>query len=43
MARVERDGHAPEFTATDCNGNSFTLSSFIDRMNVLLVLNRGFS
>jgi len=43
MSRVKLNTHAPEFTASDCNGNSVSLSDFTDRMHVLLVLNRGFS
>ncbi len=42
MARVAPNSHAPEFTALDLNENSVSLSDFTDRMNVLLVLNRGF-
>ncbi len=43
MSRVKLNTHAPEFTAADFNGRWVSLSDFADRMNVLLVLNRGFS
>ena len=40
--RVELNTQAPEFTLTDFNGNSVSLSDFTDRKNVLVVFNRGF-
>ena len=41
MPRVELNTHAPEFTLTDFNGQSVSLSDFAGRKNVLLVFNRG--
>lgn len=43
MPRVELNTHAPEFTLTDFNGQSVSLSDFKGRKNVLLVFNRGFA
>lgn len=42
MDRVELNTQAPEFTLTDFNGNSVSLSDFTERKNVLVVFNRGF-
>lgn len=42
MSRVELNTPAPEFTLSDFNGNSVSISDFIDRKNVLAVFNRGF-
>jgi peroxiredoxin (alkyl hydroperoxide reductase subunit C) len=33
---------APDFTLSDFDGQEFTLSSFKDKKNVVLVFNRGF-
>ena len=43
MAKVKPNTRAPEFTSIDFNGNRVPLSDFIDRKNVFLVLNRGYS
>jgi len=43
MARVEVKKQAPEFTASDYNGKSVSLSDFTDQTNVLLIFNRSFS
>ena len=43
MPKVERNSHAPEFTLSDFNGKSVSLSDFADRKNVLVVFNRGFA
>lgn len=42
MARVDLNTHAPEFTLSDLNGNSVSLSDYLNRKNVLVVVNRGF-
>ena len=42
MAKVELNTHAPEFTLSDFNGNSVSLSDFAGQKNVLVVFNRGF-
>jgi len=39
---VELDTRAPEFTLPDFNGRSVSLSDFVGKKNVLVVLNRGF-
>jgi peroxiredoxin len=40
--RVELNQPAPDFTLTDFNGQTVTLSSLQGQKNVLLVFNRGF-
>ncbi len=42
MATVKINTPAPDFTSLDSNGNSVSLSDFINRKHVLLVFNRGF-
>jgi peroxiredoxin len=42
MAKVELNTRAPLFTLSDFNGNSVSLSDYVDRKNVLVVFNRGF-
>ena len=42
MARVELNTYAPLFTLPDFQGNSVSLSNFVNRKNVLVVFNRGF-
>ena len=41
MARAELNTRAPEFTLTDFNGKSVSLSDFKGK-KVLIVFNRGF-
>lgn len=43
MPRVSIDAPAPEFELADFTGRVVRLSDFRDRMNVLLVFNRGFT
>lgn len=42
MASVAVNMAAPDFTLNDFMGNPFTLSAYIGKKNVLLVMNRGF-
>jgi peroxiredoxin len=42
MARVEVNVQAPDFTLSDFNGKSVSLSDFIKKKNVMVVFNRGF-
>lgn len=42
MPKVQLNTPAPDFTLTDFEGNSVTLSDFRGQRNVLLVFNRGF-
>jgi peroxiredoxin Q/BCP len=43
MAQVELNAPAPDFTLTDYQGNSVSLSQYKGKQRVLLVFNRGFS
>ncbi|MCO5184808.1 MAG: redoxin domain-containing protein [Anaerolineae bacterium] len=43
MARIELNSVAPDFTLTDFNGQSVTLSDYQNDKNVVLVFNRGFT
>ena len=40
--RVQIDQPAPEFSLRDADGQQIKLSDFRDKVNVLLVFNRGF-
>ena len=40
--RVQIDRPAPEFSLRDADGQQIKLSDFRDKVNVLLVFNRGF-
>jgi peroxiredoxin len=42
MASIEVNKEAPDFEFEDFKGNSFKLSNFRGKKNVLIVLNRGF-
>ena len=42
MPRVELNTKAPNFTLTDFNGQSVSLSDYAGKKNVLFVFNRGF-
>ncbi len=42
MSRAELNKLAPNFTLTDFTGKEFSLASFYEKKNVLLVFNRGF-
>jgi peroxiredoxin len=42
MASVEINKQAPDFELKNFKGNSFKLSDFRGKSNVLIVLNRGF-
>lgn len=42
MGKVSINLPAPDFTLTDYEGNTVTLSGFQGTSNVLLVFNRGF-
>lgn len=42
MASVEVNKQAPDFEINDYKNESFKLSSFEGKYNVLIVLNRGF-
>ena len=42
MSRVELNTQAPNFTLSDFNGKSVSLSDFAGQKNVLVVFNRGF-
>ncbi|OPY82729.1 MAG: hypothetical protein A4E71_03073 [Smithella sp. PtaU1.Bin162] len=42
MSRIELDVPAPDFTLTDFEDKSVSLSQFAGRKNVLVVFNRGF-
>jgi peroxiredoxin len=42
MPRVELNIQAPNFTLSDFNGRSVSLSDFTGQKNVLVVFNRGF-
>jgi peroxiredoxin len=42
MARVELNIQAPNFTLSDFNGKSVSLSDFAGQKNVLVIFNRGF-
>jgi peroxiredoxin len=43
MAQVELNAPAPDFTLTDYQGSSVSLSQYKGKQRVLLVFNRGFS
>jgi hypothetical protein len=43
LAKVELNTQAIPFVLDDFNGNLVSLSDFVGRKNVLVVLNRGFS
>lgn len=42
MYQVNLNTPAPDFTLQDFEGNAVSLSDFVGKKNVLLVLNRGF-
>jgi peroxiredoxin len=42
MTKIRDNETAPDFTLTDTNGQSITLSDFQGGWNVVLVFNRGF-
>ena len=42
MPKVSINSPAPDFTLQDYQGNLVSLSHFKEKMNVLLVFNRGF-
>ncbi len=42
MASVDVNKKAPDFEMNDFRGNSFKLSDFQGKSNILIVLNRGF-
>ena len=42
MTRIQENEPAPDFTLTDTNGESVTLSDFQGDRHVVLVFNRGF-
>jgi len=42
MASMEINQEAPDFEIEDFKGNSFKLSNFRGKSNVLIILNRGF-
>ena len=42
MSRIDLNVQAPDFTLNDFNGKSVSLSSYINKKNVMLVFNRGF-
>jgi len=42
MPRVELNTPAPDFSLPDFNGEQFTLTSLLDKKNVVIVFNRGF-
>jgi peroxiredoxin len=42
MASMEINQEAPDFEIEDFKGNSFKLSSFRGKSNILIILNRGF-
>ena len=42
MARIELNIQAPDFTLTDFNGKSVSISDFLNKKNILVVFNRGF-
>ena len=43
MTHRTPDGEAPDFTRTDTHGNQIHLSDYKNRLNVVLVFNRGFA
>lgn len=43
MASVAVDLKAPDFELPDFKGENFKLSDYIEKSNVLVVLNRGFN
>jgi peroxiredoxin Q/BCP len=42
MARIQEGMTAPDFTLTDTQGQSITLSDYRGKKHVVLVFNRGF-
>jgi peroxiredoxin Q/BCP len=42
MAKIQEETTAPDFTLTDTQGQSVTLSDYRGKQNVFLVFNRGF-
>ena len=42
MARIKEGITAPDFTLTDTQGQSITLSDYLGQKHVVLVFNRGF-
>ena len=42
MAKIHEGSTAPDFTLTDTQGKSVTLSDYLGRRHVVLVFNRGF-
>ena len=42
MAKIREDTTAPDFTLTDTQGRSITLSDYRLQEHVVLVFNRGF-
>ena len=43
MTKIQDNDTAPDFTLTDTNGQSVTLSAFQGERHVVLVFNRGFA
>ena len=43
MPKVELNTQAPDFSLVDFNGETVHLVDFKNRMNVVLVFNRGFT
>ena len=43
MPRVELNNKAPDFSLNDVEGNPVKLSDFLNKSNVLVVFNRGFT
>ena len=43
MAKIREDAAAPDFTLTDTQGRSITLSDYRLQKHVVLVFNRGFT
>lgn len=43
MARVELNKPAPDFTMQDFHGETFQLSSYHGKKNILLIFNRTFT
>ena len=42
MAKIQEGSTAPDFTLTDTQGQSVSLSDYLGRRHVVLVFNRGF-
>ena len=42
MAQIQEGSMTPDFTLTDTQGKSVTLSDYLGRRHVVLVFNRGF-